>query len=626
MFGDNIGEEENSEKYPVQKRSCTDVIFAIIFLAFWVFCLVGVIMGFKEGDIKNITQTFDGVGSKCGSGNATGYPYMFITGETKASLTDPYTSRYLCVKSCPANNETKLECLPNKKVTDCSKVQVFDTFLVANSYCVPRNKEGIKSIKTNALFQGFDKRVEDIADVWPIYFICVGFAFLISAAYCYLLEHCAGIVITVLIVTLLAALIYLGVLMWRKYQKIHNDDDPDDSGENWFYYGAIIFWCLAGYLSLMVCCLWGRITLAISVIRAAADFITDHHVVMLLPILNTFCCLAFFIYWMFGAAYIYSNGDVIYKEGYPYGKLNWGIWNRIFWYCHLFSLLWNMSFLIYFSHFTIAVMAVTWYYAKDKYNLNGAFCKSIKWGIFYHYGSLAFGSLILAIIWAIQIMLAYIQEKVETEGSPDNCIIKVFLKIIICIVACFERLIKFLSGHAFIEVAMRSVSFCEGATNAMSLILSNALRIGILHGICTLVISFGAVAITAITVIFCYMILCIDYFEDKLTSMVGPLLVCIIIAFIISHLWGHVFSVASDSMIHCYLTEDKEDGEDHHTQQGQQRIGGVIQHAKEKNDKLAQQGANAGYNPVTGNHGLKHISQGQMQVINSGNQYGGYNN
>jgi hypothetical protein len=82
---------------------------------------------------------------------------------------------------------------------------------------------------------------------------------------------------------------------------------------------------------------------------------------------------------------------------------------------HIFGLLWNVAFLKYSCLLIIACTCVIWYYNQGGNNKFFHFpvFLSFWWALRYHMGSLAFGSLILAIIWAIQLILSYVQARVQ---------------------------------------------------------------------------------------------------------------------------------------------------------------------------------------------------------------------
>lgn len=96
-----------------------------------------------------------------------------------------------------------------------------------------------------------------------------------------------------------------------------------------------------------------------------------------------------------------------------------------------------MAFIFALNVFVIAVKCVFWYFGrfnKTSISLSTAF----YWGIFYHLGSLAIGSLLVALLWLIKIILHYIYKKVkeQTDKNTNFC-----CKCLVCFVSCFERIL-----------------------------------------------------------------------------------------------------------------------------------------------------------------------------------------
>jgi hypothetical protein len=73
-----------------------------------------------------------------------------------------------------------------------------------------------------------------------------------------------------------------------------------------------------------------------------------------------------------------------------------------------FGILWLVAFLIACAQFIIIVASCTWYFSKESDTSGKA---SIMTGAYwiprYHLGSLAFGSLIVAIVWTIRLLFEY---------------------------------------------------------------------------------------------------------------------------------------------------------------------------------------------------------------------------
>lgn len=76
-------------------------------------------------------------------------------------------------------------------------------------------------------------------------------------------------------------------------------------------------------------------------------------------------------------------------------------------------------------------MAVaTWYFTRDKGKIgNGTVSGAIRTSLFYHSGTAAFGSLIIAVIKTIRAVVAYIQKR--AKGS-SNKVMQVTVGVILC--------------------------------------------------------------------------------------------------------------------------------------------------------------------------------------------------
>ena len=153
---------------------------------------------------------------------------------------------------------------------------------------------------------------------------------------------------------------------------------------------------------------------------------------------------------------------------------------------------------------------------------------------------------------------------------------------------CLERVVKYVSQHAYIEIALKSCGFFTGAYNATSLILSNALRLGILHGLCQVVVTFGVASITAITVLVGFLLIRhVEYFRDSVTGYLAPLAIIALIGWFVASLFAHVFQVASDAIIHCYITDENENGRPTHSTI---KLSSVIEEAKIQRSSLLMEG------------------------------------
>lgn len=74
------------------------------------------------------------------------------------------------------------------------------------------------------------------------------------------------------------------------------------------------------------------------------------------------------------------------------------------------------------------------------------------------------------------------------------------MSVLRCILCCITAIVKYFNKHAFIETALSGTNFCQSSAKALVVILSNALRFGVLHGLGSIIMVLSKIFIT-ITVV-----------------------------------------------------------------------------------------------------------------------------
>jgi solute carrier family 44 (choline transporter-like protein), member 2/4/5 len=107
------------------------------------------------------------------------------------------------------------------------------------------------------------------------------------------------------------------------------------------------------------------------------------------------------------------------------------------------------------NQFIIASTACIWYFNQsdqvpDKITtkVSTSFYRAFR----YHLGSLALGSLIIAIINFLIAVLEYIKQKVGDEAAEKSKILKCLISCCQCILECCARFMEFINKHAYIQV------------------------------------------------------------------------------------------------------------------------------------------------------------------------------
>lgn len=133
---------------------------------------------------------------------------------------------------------------------------------------------------------------------------------------------------------------------------------------------------------------------------------------------------------------------------------------------------------------------------------------------------MAIGSFILAVIWAIRTFLAYLTAKVkaaEKKTGASNKLLDWFLGCANCCVACFDRFIRWLNKHIYVQTVLNSVGFFKGLAKAVEILGSNILRFGTLNGLLELVMNFGTLLIAVLVTLIGHFLL---KYTEKFTKVV----------------------------------------------------------------------------------------------------------
>lgn len=122
---------------------------------------------------------------------------------------------------------------------------------------------------------------------------------------------------------------------------------------------------------------------------------------------------------------------------------------------HLFMFLWTQNFTISSAYYVTVGAVATWYWKMDKKDVSKPITKAYRRYIMYNLGTVCFGSLIIAIVQMIRIMMNYyINQMKKMENNPAmKKIIAVMQCVINCCMWCIEKVIGYLNKNAYIMSA-----------------------------------------------------------------------------------------------------------------------------------------------------------------------------
>jgi len=324
-----------------------------------------------------------------------------------------------------------------------------------------------------------------------------------------------------------------------------------------FSFGIIVVFLLA-YLRK-------EIQLAMACVKEAARAIGSMSLMIFFPFLQCLATMVFFAIWSFYAVHLASLGEVVSKElptdavvtvrHYKWDEST----KRTGWYL-IFCFFWTLAFISAIGEIIIAMSISRWYFSKDKNRIGSlTFLKSITASIYYHTGTAAFGSLLIAIVQIFRTVVTWVQKK---SRALDNKLGEALLCCCQCCLWFFEKFIQFLSKNAFIQTAIFGTSFCESSKEAFELIMRNAKRVGSINYVSALVLFVGKVFISFTTAGITYVV--IDWkLSSELYSATGPAVVVFIIAYYIGTMFLDIFEMSTSTILHCFIAdEENHDGDE----------------------------------------------------------------
>ncbi|KAH9507586.1 hypothetical protein Btru_051521 [Bulinus truncatus] len=227
----------------------------------------------------------------------------------------------------------------------------------------------------------------------------------------------------------------------------------------------------------------------------------------------------------------------------------------------VFMLLWVLNFIVALGHMTLAGAFGLYYWSWEKPKDIPAFplARSLFRSIRYHLGSLAFGSLIIAIIQLIRIFLEYLDYKLK---DSQNRVAKFILTCLKCCFWCLEKFMKFINKNAYILIAIRGKNFCVSAKDAFFLIMRNALRVIVLDKVTDFLLFLSKILVTGaiFTMSFFWFKGSINFFDKyivrpDLNYYLAPVIIQTVSTYLMTCVFFGVYNMAVDTLFLCFLED-----------------------------------------------------------------------
>lgn len=529
---------------PVRDRSCRDVIFLLLFAAFCGYLGYVLTTAVQKGDPYRLIRGYDDYGNVCGVENVKlpGAP-----GSGKNMTRNPYL--IMSFITTRTGNVSHREC-----VEECPQPDYQTSALWR---CIPREPHVTLFLRYFNVTKTFlDEMESDITLCWREIVYTGLSAFGLACALLILLRFLAGVIIWSVLLGIFFACLAGTSFMWYTWLMLKNgivkDDgtvkieNTDSKMKGWLA-GAIAGSVVSLLYFLIVVIMRTRIQLVAVLFREAGKAIGAMPLLILQPIYTFIALSAVCAGWVIGYTFILTAQDyqvdnstdvVTFRLSQYYQGMQW---------YHVFALLWITQFVIACQHLIIAGAVASWFFTRNKDDLEYPISRSTYYLIRYHLGSVALGSLLIAVVKFIRALFKWLERQLNHYQSCSF-----MLKCCQCCLWCFEKFLVYLNRNAFIEIAIYGYSFCKGAQEALHILTNNILRVAAISSVGDFVLFLGKVGVAVATGFVGY-----QFVKDKedLNYIWVPITIAVVFALLISHCFLSVYEMAIDTLFLCFCED-----------------------------------------------------------------------
>lgn len=326
----------------------------------------------------------------------------------------------------------------------------------------------------------------------------------------------------------------------------------------------IISAVVAGVYTILVVFLRNRIRIAEEVIREATRAIAHTPGLFAVPALLFSLTAAAVAYFIWIAIYLWTaqgrpatfsvnleGSNVIVWESYDAMKYTP--------YLHLFGALWTVSFLAGVYQCIVAGAVASWYFGRtSQIEAGTGRTRRSNWPVLssfgdtvrYHLGSIALGSLLIAITQFLRFLVwkASAMAKKVAGKIPGYCFVRALFWVVDGILALLTRLLKLLTKYAYIEIAISGKSFFGAAARATGLLAQSFLRLLVTDCVSDFVLFAGKLLIAGITGLVAYAVFVTG--GERFALQFWPSVVGLVAieSFVVAHVFMRVYRLVIDAV------------------------------------------------------------------------------
>eukprot|EP00327_Prymnesium_parvum_P003664 CAMPEP_0182845464 /NCGR_PEP_ID=MMETSP0006_2-20121128/27347_1 /TAXON_ID=97485 /ORGANISM="Prymnesium parvum, Strain Texoma1" /LENGTH=787 /DNA_ID=CAMNT_0024975549 /DNA_START=246 /DNA_END=2611 /DNA_ORIENTATION=+ len=424
---------------------------------------------------------------------------------------------------------------------------------------------------------------EDIRVSLPVIACCLAFAFVFGLVWMVLLRFWAAFMVWLTLVTIGAG---MGVAAWWLHQRQawmrederYGSDDLFTYQCDLFYAWFFILIAIGALYCLFVLCLLHQISIAVRVMKVSAKAVSSLPLLLLTPLLTLVCVMGVCAYGVYVALLLVSIGELkVGRSGFGHLTIELSTLGLLA--LHVFGVLWVTWWLKHLQHATVAGAVVQWYFARGIAcsPVIASYCTAIR----YHTGSLALGSLLISVLQVVRFVVLFLLRRFSSCQVHSSRMCDMCCACLNCCLGCLQRIVRYISRNAYIQMMIGGKSFCSSAMEALGLLTSNAVQVTAVRSVAWGFLLVGKLFVAAVQVtavrsvawgfllvgklfvaaaaagVGALVLLTQKPYDTELYSIAAPVTVIAIGAWIIAVAFMGVYNMTIDTIFICFCVDQQ---------------------------------------------------------------------
>lgn len=342
-----------------------------------------------------------------------------------------------------------------------------------------------------------------------------------------------------------------GIFLYILAETDSDDDLEDDGFQTFLKIMAILLWCIALVLILIIVFLSRKVNQVVMVIELALYSFSRNIYVVLYPFISLISIMVIYSTLGFTILFYDSKVDIYWDQDddslhSEYNNSN----SDIYIFVVLFSILFAF-FLSYAKYASISASIVNWYFNKDKSDVRTVFLHS-AFVIPYvkQCGSIMIMSLFST---ALFLVIKLVQVYVRRVAKKGSCFAKFLASCLSCCMSCILNIYRYTSKVTLTFQQIMNVNWYEATCKSVDILTKEVLFVSLLNGVSCFVLGITKFFIVSVVTVIA-LIYAFNELGDDGVIIMAPLAVFILSYVFTTVLLGTLSDII-DIVFSCILFE-----------------------------------------------------------------------